>query len=103
MQSKENLKTGSMMSLDDAERDVKIENRETNGKVWCMAVGRINRNVNQSLKLKGINGMTFNLYRFYRLDRRERLQMEMEAKMHNCEIVVLPPGITPKDLDVQGR
>lgn len=102
MQSKENLRTGSMSMTLDSEREVKIENRETDGRVWVMYLPQ------QGVKWR--HGQTLRAgtkriapYTYVKLDANELGGLRLECNVNRCTLSPLPPGMSPKDITVQGR
>lgn len=101
MQTKNGLRTGSMMSLEDSEREVKVENRDMNV-FWCFAIPNAGMKPEEGFYLRA-KRKHLKLLTFYKLDRDEYSAFQMDCLGKRCTLVTLPPGITPRDLEIQSR
>lgn len=91
-----------MMTLDDSEKELNLQNRVDDGTTWCMAMAERGMKPDEGFSLRvGKRGMR--LLTWQRLTREEHSELYTECRSRRCTLVQLPPGVSPKDLGIQGK
>lgn len=104
MQTREKLRTGSMMTF-DAEKAINIQNRDPDpdpDEIWCMAIANKGMRPGPDFHLRA-NDVKVKLLTFYKLTKAQHAALYVDSSSRRCTLVTLPPGVTPRDLEIQGR
>lgn len=101
MQDKEKLRTGSMMTMVDAEREVKVENRQEEAPdvLWCMVVPNRDTRPPKGFHLN-LGKKKIEMITFYKVTRYEHSVLYTECHSKRCQLFTLPEGKGPRDIGV---
>jgi len=80
-----------------------VQNREDDGKFWILVYPEKGLTDIGGMMIPGMRGKKVPLYTYTRVTPEECEHFRSEASLRRCRIFELAPGMSPRDIMVQGK